>query len=132
MKNFIIGTDKHTMDNYITHAHLYLARHPLKFVRFENQFPISEFNGAPGVAPDDHFDKLKEELLDVVSKRMARLSLPQNELQVIQFRSFNFNISDFKLQGPSKLNMDDSDIPSILPNQMLIWIMAIFRNCWGC
>ena len=39
-----------------------------------------------------------------------------NEMQVIQFRSFNFNISDFKLQGPSKLNMDDSDIPSILPN----------------
>ena len=39
-----------------------------------------------------------------------------NEMQVIQFRSFNFNISDFKLQGPSKLNMDDSDIPPILPN----------------
>ena len=34
-----------------------------------------------------------------------------NEMQVIQFRSFNFNISDFDLQ---KLNMDDSDIPFIL------------------
>ena len=39
-----------------------------------------------------------------------------NEIKVIQFRSFNFNISEFKLQGPSRLNMDDFDIPSILPN----------------
>ena len=74
MKDFIIGTDKHTMDNYITRARLYLARHPLKSVRFENQFPLSESNGARG---DDHFDKLKEELLDVASKRMDRLSLPR-------------------------------------------------------
>ena len=77
MKDFIIGTDNHTMHNYVTHARLYLARHPLKSVRFENQFPVSKSNGARGVVPDEHFDKLKEELLDVVSKLMDRSSLPR-------------------------------------------------------
>ena len=44
IKDFVIGTDNHTMENYLSQARLYLARHPsgAKTVRFENQFPTTE------------------------------------------------------------------------------------------
>ena len=43
IKDFVIGTDNHTMENY-SRARLYLARHPsgAKTVRFENRFPTTE------------------------------------------------------------------------------------------
>ena len=55
------------------------------------------------------FNNLNEMILDIL--RSWKLG---NEMQVIQFHSLNFNISDFK--GSAKLNMDNSDIPSIIPN----------------
>ena len=73
MKDFFIGTDYYGIGNYVTRVCLYLAWHPLKSVRFENQFPVSESDGVCAGAADN-FDKLKKELLDVISKRMDRLS----------------------------------------------------------
>ena len=42
IKELIIGTDSHILDNYMNRARLFVARHPIKTVKFENSFPVEQ------------------------------------------------------------------------------------------
>ena len=76
IKDFVIGTDNHTMENYLSRARLYLARRPsgAKAVRFENQFPTTEVAAGADIvnAIAQGFKQLKLHMPGAVPEHVAK------------------------------------------------------------
>ena len=71
MKEFIIGTDSHTLDNYMNRARLFVARHPVKTVKFENQFPVEQSSG-------HNFEELQSAIVGAVTQSFEKMYVTHN------------------------------------------------------
>ena len=66
MKEFIIGTDSHTHDNYMNRARLVVACHPTKTVKFESQFPVEQSSG-------HNFKELQSAIVGAVTQSFEKM-----------------------------------------------------------
>ena len=74
-KEYILSTDTHTLDNYLSRAKMYHARHPTRTVQFQGatQFMVPEAHLIPDES--EKFVMMTRELVNAVENGLAKLKI---------------------------------------------------------